>query len=317
MEADINRLKQLKEDREIEDSDEVCSETDDEAEKDAEAQVMDLDDEVPAWEPLLGNTQSTRMSDPEKKIDTSTGVARRSQAPKRSRVVVSDEESEDSGGRNLPSPPKRKFTRSNVKSTGAAKAHLAPSGRKSKKPETETLDLSSDDDAPQATALPAYRAAARKKTPLLEHENVNSHNNSKARITSLARRSGVVQRSPERRNLQEDVPCTVRRLMDVGNASRRNDEDFNDESQPEDVEEMRGIEDAGDVYKIAASGHTARASRGEARRSTSSHHDGAASHHSDTHARSSLMQVTVISLCIIYMITISKLTIHFQLNLFY
>jgi hypothetical protein len=301
VEAEMNRLKQLKEDLEMEkeSSDEVCSETDDEAERDDEAQVMDLDEEVLAWEPLPDNPQSTRISDPEKKSDSRSGVARRSQAPKRSRIVVSDDESEESAGAILPSPPKRKFTRSSVKSTDAVKAHPPSSGRKTKKPETETLDLSSDDNEPLATALQGRRAATRKKTSPLEHEKVNSPKNSRARINSLARRSGVAQRSPERSNMQEDGAWTARRLMDVGHASRRKDEEFNDESQPEDVEERRGTGGAGDMGKTIASGHNARGSRGEARKSTSSHHDGAASHNSDTHTRSSLMQVTIMLLCII------------------
>lgn len=268
----MKRLKQLKEDREVEkdDSDEVCSETDDEAEKDDEAQVMDLDDEVPAWEPLLNNMQSTRISDPEKKSDSRAGVARRAQAPKRSRVVVSDEESEESAGAISPNPPKRKFTRSSVKSTSVAEAHPPSSGRKIKKPEAQTLHLSSDDDdEPLATAIQARNAPARKKTSPLEHENVNPPNNSKA-MNSLARHSRVVEHV-----------------------------DFNDESLPEDLEERRGMEGVMGMGKPIASGQTPRGSRGEARKATSSHHDGAASHNSDTHARSSVMQVTFLSLCIV------------------
>ncbi|KAG0561292.1 hypothetical protein KC19_9G052400 [Ceratodon purpureus] len=258
VEAELNRLKRLKEGRGIqkEDSDEVCSETDDEAEKDDEAQVMDLDDEVPAWEPLLDNTQSTRISDPEKKPDNCINVARRSQAPKRSRVVVSDDESEESAGATLPSPPKRKFTRSSVKNNSATKSHPSSSGRKTRKPETDAVHLSSDDDLPLSTAIPA---ATRKKTSLLDHDNV---------------------KSPK--------AWSAGRLVDVSNGSRRKDEDFNDESQPEDVEERCEV---GGVWDV---GHTGRGSRGEARKSTSSHHDGANSHNSEGHARSSVMQAPLI-----------------------
>lgn len=310
MEAEISRLKQFKEDREIEkeDSDDVCSETDDEAEKDTETQVMDVDDEElpPAWAPSSHNTRSTRIDEPEKISKRRTGAARRSQASdirKRSRIVVSDEESEESAGALLPSPPKRKFTRSSVKSTSAPKVH-PPSGRKTKLPDSETLNLSSDDDdVPLETVLKACKAAARKKTTPpkhsrltvnkdIQHEDANSPNNSKIRNSSSALRSGVVQRRPERSNTQEDGSWTVKRLLNVGNASRRTDGDFNDESQPEDLEERCGMKGAGDIGNVLASGHPTRGSRGEARKSTSSHHDGAASHNSDTQARSSLMQVS-------------------------
>jgi len=311
VEAKINRLKQLKENRDIEkeDTDDVCSETDDEAENDTEAQVMDVDEVLlRAWTPSPDNTRSTRIGDQEKLSENRTSVARRSQPPdirKRSRIVVSDEESEESAGAELKSPPKRKSTRSSAKSISAPKEH-PPSGQKTKKSDIETLNLSSDDNEPLETLRKPYEAAAHKKsTPPkysrltkhkdTQHEDVNSPNNSKIRNISSARRSGVVQRSPERNNMQEDGNLTLSRLLDVGNASRRKDKDFNDESQPDDLEERCGNDGVGGMGNVLASGHPAQGSRGfrgESRKSTSSHHDGAASHDSDAQAPSSLTQVS-------------------------
>lgn len=305
VEAEMKKLEQFKEDREIEkeeDSDDRCSETDDEAEEDTTQEAMNIDDEELATScTLLGSTFNAQgISDPQGKTESRTGLVRRSQAPdfrKRSRMVLSDEESEESDDAMLPSPPKRKYTRSNARGPSAPKERPSSSVRKSKRPESGALNLCSDDDEPLATALEACKAAKRNKKSSLrhskltkdqgiEHKNVNSLN-SKTRNSGLARRSDVVQRSPGRRPMQEDGDWTFTRSLGTGNASRRKDEDFNDESQPL-------IQVAGDMGKTLASGSLVRGSQREARKSSSSHQDGATSHNSDTQARSNVIQAPLI-----------------------
>lgn len=196
----LQKLKQLKEDQEgNEDNDSRCSETDNEAEDDSDPQHSDWDDEELPIErpPLLDTTNSAQnLSTQHRQLDIS---AKKSQpVQKRSRLVLSDDDSVEPAEAISPNPSKRRLSQPSSKYDNDVIVHpssaRALKGKRAATTNSETFNLSSDDDEPLENiwkaSLSKSSARGRKKcsrvTPFQNgldtcHENVITTSGSKGR----------------------------------------------------------------------------------------------------------------------------------------